>query len=315
MVANRCKACVTAVEAGTRLDHWLALKVPEFGRKRTKQLCDAGNVTVNGRVAIKSWVLQSGDEVSFPQPTPPAAVANATLALDIRFENEHTVIVDKPAGQATAPLDSNDRTTVVSALLARYPSLQGVGPHPLEPGLIHRLDNGTSGLLIAARSEPAFFALKHALTQGLIDKDYLAVVADNDLPESGRVEVPLRNSSHNARRVVVAAPGTRGARHANTLFQVIERMPPYAVVLVKAARAARHQIRVHLASLGCPLVNDELYGSPRQPLLAEGRHALHARRVAWVGNDTIPAFDVVAPVPDDLLGLLRKLGFCRALSL
>lgn len=296
------------------MDHWLALKVPDLGRKRAKQLCDSGGVTVNGRIERKSRVLQSGDEVCYPQTSLRAAVANAALALDIRFENEHTVIVNKPAGQATAPLDGHDHTTLVNALLARYPSLQSVGPNPLEPGLIHRLDNGTSGLLIAARSEAAIFTLKRALAQGLIEKDYLAVVDDHDLPERGCVEVPLRNSPHNARRVIVAAPGSRGARAATTQFQVVERVPAYAVVLVKAARAVRHQIRVHLASLGCPLVNDELYGSPRQPTLAEGRHALHARRVAWVGSDTIPAFDVVAPAPDDLRGLLRELGFSTALS-
>ena len=270
---------------------------------------------MNGRVASKNDPLPLGARVSFPVPGARQAVANSALALHVRFENDHCVIVDKPAGQATAPLDGSESTTLANALLARYPAMQGVGPNPLEPGLIHRLDNGTSGLLVAARSERAFDTLKRALLHGQIEKEYVAVVTDHDLPEQGSVEAPLHSSPHNARRVIVATPGARGARLATTHFHVVERAPPFAVVQAKAARASRHQIRVHLASVGCPLVNDELYGGLRRQTLAVGRHALHARRVAWVGNVTMPAFDVVAELPADLLTLLRELGFSRALSL
>ena len=198
---------------------------------------------------------------------------------------------------------------------SRYPSLQGVGPNPLEPGLIHRLDNGTSGLLVVARLTPAFKTLKETLSQGQMVKEYLAVVEGNKLPDRGCVTLHLRPSRRNARRVVVTEPTSPGARLASTQFQVVERLREFTLVEVQAKRALRHQIRAHLASLGCPLVNDELYGAKRLALLAPGRHALHARRVAWSGNDTMPRFDVVAPLPLDLLGLLRELGFVTSLSL
>ena len=315
VVNKQCTIEVTADEDGIRLDRWLALRVPLLGRKRAKRWCEAGCVLVNGRVGIKSLVLSAGQQVRLPLPAPRSAVPNASLTLDIRFENEFLAVVCKPALQATAPLDGDDHSALANALLAHYPSIQGVGPNPLEPGLIHRLDNGTSGLLVVARVTPAFDALRLALSMGQIDKEYLAIVQGVDLPDRGCIELPLRKSPRNARRVVVAEPSSPGARVAKTDFQILERSGEFSVVKVQASRALRHQIRAHLSSLGYPLVNDELYGATKQASLAPGRHALHARRVAWAGNGTMPAFDVVAPVPLDLLGLLRGLGFRTSLSL
>jgi 23S rRNA pseudouridine1911/1915/1917 synthase len=315
VVASHRTFPIAVDDAGARLDHWLTRKLPELGRKRARLWCEAGEVLVNGRAARKSRILQAGDEVSLPQPTARVAVANPKLTLDVRFENGHCVIVCKAAGQASVPLDGADHTTLVSALLAHYSSMQGVGDNPLEGGLIHRLDNGTSGLLVAARTQVAYDALKQALKNGRIEKEYVAVVLDRDLPEQGCIDAPLRPSPSNSRRVAVAGPNTRGARHATTRYHVVERSQGHAVVQAHAARALRHQVRAHFSSLGCPLVNDELYGGHPQAGLALGRHALHARRVVWEGTATIPAFDISAPLPEDLLALLRGLGFCEALSL
>jgi 23S rRNA pseudouridine1911/1915/1917 synthase len=184
-----------------------------------------------------------------------------------------------------------------------------VGSNPLEPGLIHRLDNGTSGLLVAAKSQLAFDALKSALAQGAIDKQYLAVVVDNELPEEGRIDVALEPSPHNPRRVIAARSRSGSAREAQTTFVVIERQPGLALVSATARRALRHQIRAHFASIACPLANDEAYGGPRVDALAKGRHALHARRVTWGGNQVISGFDVVADVPTDLEVWLAHSGF------
>jgi 23S rRNA pseudouridine1911/1915/1917 synthase len=234
---------------------------------------------------------------------------NPALTLDVRFENQFLVIVSKPPGQASAPLDEHDNSALANALLAHYPSMQGVGHTPLEPGLVHRLDNGTSGLLVAARSQPVFDVLKQALSKGELEKQYLAVVQSSQLPDHGRIDLPLRPSPHNARRVVVAARTAPGARDAKTQYQVVARQPPFALIQVEACRALRHQIRAHLASVGCPLLNDELYGAERVASLAAGRHALHASRIAWCGNHGIPPFDIEEPLPGDLVNLLRELGF------
>jgi 23S rRNA pseudouridine1911/1915/1917 synthase len=315
-VVNEPRTLVVAAnEAGTRLDRWLVEKVPELGRKRAKQLCEAGHVTVDGRVGGKSLNLQAGSQVCFPMPAERRAVPNPSLVLDIRFENEFCVVVCKPAGLATAPLDEQDESALANALLARFPMMQKVGAGPLEPGIIHRLDNGTSGLVVAAKTSLAFDALRLALSKGELHKDYIAIVTDNDLPDQGSAAAHLRPDPHNTRRVVVAEPSAPGARAARTFFQVVERSNGFAVVNAQASRALRHQIRAHLSNLGCPLLNDSLYGGRAEPTLAPGRHALHARRVKWLGNQVMPAFDVVAPLPMDLLDLLSKLGFTRSLSL
>ncbi len=315
VVNERHTFVVSTDEAGTRLDRWLVVRVPDLGRKRAKQLCDAGLVSVDGRVGGKSMPLSAGAEVCFPMPAERRAVPNPSLTLDVRFENAFCVVVCKPAGLATAALDECDDSALTNALLAHFPAMQGVGAGPLEPGIIHRLDNGTSGLVVAAKTSRAFDALRLALSKGELDKEYLAIVTDSDLPDQGSIERYLRPSSHNARRVVVAEPSAPGARAAKTYFRVLERSNGLAIINAQASRALRHQIRAHLSSLGCPLLNDALYGGRAETTLASGRHALHARRVKWLGNETLPAFDVVAPLPHDLRDLLGNLGFQTTLSL
>ncbi len=284
------------------------MKEPSLGRKYAKELCDGGLVTVDGRRAFKSLPLASGATVSFPERAPKQAIANAQLALDIRFESEHCVVVHKVAGQPTAPLDGLELETLANALVARFPEMHGVGNNPLEPGLIHRLDNSTSGLLVAAKSQCAFDVLKRALAAGAIEKEYIAVVLDGNLPESGSVDAPLAPSPHNTRKVDVVRPGSRSARPAVTSFQVVARGYGLAIARVLAKRALRHQIRAHFASLGCPLANDEIYGGARFEALSPGRHALHAVRVAWAGAEAIAGFDVSAPLPLDLQTWLNDLG-------
>ncbi len=291
-----------------RLDRWLVTREPSLGRKRAKALCDGGHVSVDGRRAWKSLPLTAGAAVSFPASEPKRAVGNASLPLDIRFEDEDCVIVCKIAGQPTAPLDGRESGTLANALLGRFPAMDGVGDNPLELGLIHRLDNGTSGLLIAAKSQRAFDILKRALAQGEISKEYIAVVHDRSLPESGCIDAPLAPSPHNSRRVSVARPGARQARPAETRFTVLARLGGVAVVSVQAKKALRHQIRAHLASIGCPLANDEPYGGARIDRLDPGRHALHARRVAWQGCPSIAGFDVSAELPADLESWLAELS-------
>ena len=314
MVGEKRTLVVEVSEAGTRLDRWLASRDAALGRRRAKDLCDAGCVWVDGRRAGKSLPLAAGATVCFPSSTPREAAPNSDLYLDIRYESEHCAVVHKIAGQPTAPLDGLERGTLANAVLANFPALRGVGTNPLEPGLIHRLDNGTSGLLILAKTQPAFEVLKRALALGEIEKEYVAVVHDRGLPDTGIIDTPLAPSPHNARRVVVARLGSRHSRPAGTAFTVTARHGDLAMVSVEAKRALRHQIRAHFASIGCPLVNDEPYGGERVTRLAPGRHALHARRVAWVGNPPILGFDVTSPLPEDLRSWVCEIGFANPLA-
>jgi 23S rRNA pseudouridine1911/1915/1917 synthase len=214
-------------------------------------------------------------------------------------------VVEKPAGQACAPLGPGETGSLAGALVTRYPEMQGVGYRAREPGLIHRLDTGTSGLVIAARNAEAFAALVEALQAHRLDKRYLAIVEAAGLPDSRVIELPLMPGSGG--KVVVAPLDGRGSgvKDCTSSFRTLERRGRFALVEVEASRAYRHQVRVHLAASGWPIAGDVEYGGAARPALA-GRHALHASHVAWAGDARVPAFAVDSPLPDDLLAFFRE---------
>ena len=315
MVKNAETARVTQAEAGVRLDRWLADKVPELGRRQAKLWCATGRVTVNGLAAAKDLRVKLDMEICYELPTDRRATQNPTLPLDVRLETASFVVVNKPAGQPSVALDAEDRSSMANSLLAHYPEMQDAGGKPLEAGLVHRLDTGTSGLLLAARTQEAFQVLQRAIRQGQIRKQYVVVALNRGLSQSGQIDLPLRPSPRSSRRMVVARLGQRGARKALTHYEVAERNENALVALVSAGPALRHQIRAHFAAVNCPLLNDEQYGAERLDALAEGRHALHARRIVWDGDNVVPAFDCIAPLADDLVALLRAMGFCDSSGL
>jgi 23S rRNA pseudouridine1911/1915/1917 synthase len=272
--------------------------------------------------------LQAGDVITVLVRPMVAATANPNLALDVRFESRDWVVVAKPAGQPSAPRSSTDLDTLANALVARYPELATVGHRALEPGLLHRLDNGTSGLLVAARHTAAFAAASQALKLGQWSKRYLALVQGNDLPTSAtirgrlvsdrhkpeRVNVPdgvtitaLEPSAYDAGDPIPLKEQALGAPH-ETRFIRLGCEGEFTYVEVAVSAAFRHQIRAHFAALGWPLLNDTIYGANVEPSLAPLRHALHAARVAWVGSEPFPGFDVAEPVATDLAALLRVRG-------
>lgn len=297
-----------------RLDRWLADECPILGRRGAKLWCENGHVTVNGRPAAKSLRLVAEMEIGYDVPEAPRAQQNWDLHLDIRLETPQVAVVYKPAGQPTAAHRDHRQTALANALAARYPEMSRFG-NPLEAGLIHRLDNGTSGLLVAARTQAAYDTLCKGLHEGRLDKEYFAIVEDHELPASGLFDTPLRPHPRNSKRMTAATLGQPGARQATTRFEVLERSNGLAAVRAFASPALRHQIRAHFAIQGCPLVNDEAYGGARHKLLTDMRHALHARRISWAGAAPVPAFDCTAALADDLVALLRDNGFTASTGL
>lgn len=285
---------VSADEAGSRLDRFLVLRCPELGRRAAADFIERGLVRVGGRRAVKSQRLAAGDAVTLPLDFAEAPAAQPELLLDVRLERADLVVVEKPAGQPSAPLVASELGSLAGALLARYPEMKGVGYRAREPGLIHRLDTRTSGLVIAARSSAAFEVLRAALESHRIDKRYLAIVEALRLPDELVIELPLMPGKSG--RVVVAPEG--GAPCVSQL-RTLERRGRFALVEVSASRAFRHQVRVHLAASGWPIAGDLDYGGALRPELS-GRHALHASHVAWAGDERVPAFAVDSPLPDDL---------------
>jgi 23S rRNA pseudouridine1911/1915/1917 synthase len=290
---------ISVAEAGERLDRLLVKHVPGLGRRGARELFALRRVTVDGRSAPASAPAVSGTRVEVT-PLDETPAAEPELALDVRLEAPALLVVHKPAGQPTAPLAAGERGTLANALLGRYPELAGVGHRPREPGLIHRLDNETSGLVIVARTPAAFEALARALRHGRITKRYLAITAARDLPASGVVEGALGPDPTRKGRVRgVPEPEREYSRAATTRYRVLATTAELTLVELEAARAFRHQIRAHLAAIGAPLVGDALYGGRAWPGMG-ARHALHASYVAWAGERTLPSFELNAELPDDM---------------
>lgn len=269
----------TAEEAGRRLDVFLVDRVEHMTRAKARALIENGEVRINGRRAKKGVMLAAGDVVTIealPAPTDFEPKPNAELPLTVLYEDASIVIVDKPAGVPTHPLRPEEDATIVSALVARYPEMLGVGYRKREPGILHRLDTDTSGTLLCARDAATFEALRIALREGRIQKTYAALV-------EGAVSAPrelhgaLAPDPRDARKVrLLDDPNTLepGARPAWTKLESAERMGAFSLVQVLAPRAGRHQVRAHLAHEGAPLAGDLLYGGPAVPGLT--RHFLHA---------------------------------------
>lgn len=293
---------ITRAEQGVRLDRLLVAHAPELGRKRAAELFAEGLVRVDGRRVHKGELAMSGQRVSAELPEIEHAVADAETPLELLLERADLVVVNKHAGQPSAALRTTDRGTVAGALLARYPEMQGVGFGPREPGLLHRLDTQTSGVLVAARSVATFERLRAALESGKLDKRYVALVESSTIDDRGVVDAPLGPHPKSARRVSVSTLSSPGAHAARSSYRVLERVGRLALVEVAASRAYRHQVRVHLASRGSPIVGDLLYGGLDVGL--GERHALHA---SYVACDVagVPAFAVTAPLPADMRELLR----------
>lgn len=294
--------------AGARLDKAVVALVEGVTRARVKKAIDAREIRVNGRVLPKGGVVRAGDVISADEAQVKSAegpcVSEPDAPLSVRFESEGVLVVDKPAGQATAPLRSDEAGTLASALVGHYPELQGVGYSPREPGIIHRLDTDTSGLVVVARTPAAFESLRAALKSERIAKEYLLVCKSEGLPDEGSVEHPIVNHPKDRRRVYPCVHPRDVMRYAPrpalTRFSVVRRSGEWALVRATAPRAVRHQIRAHFAAIGHPLAGDALYGEETKAI---GRHALHAARVAFDGEASL-AFDVSSELPADMAALL-----------
>jgi 23S rRNA pseudouridine1911/1915/1917 synthase len=308
---ERPELLVTDALDGTRLDKaTVELAEGKLSRAKVKRAIDAGEVRVNGRRRPKGALVAKGDRITLEgvaADSDDRALPDPAAPLTVRFESSKVIVVDKPAGQPTAPLRPGETGTLANALLARYPELAGIGYSSREPGLLHRLDTDTSGLVVVARSAEAFDTLKSALKDGRITKHYLLVCEKEGLADEGTISFPIASHPKDQRRVLACIHPRdvmrNAPRPASTAFRVRERGAKWALVEVEVSRALRHQIRAHFAATEHPLVGDTLYGGV---VVAElGRHALHASRVAFDGDgDAELRFDVESVLPEELARLV-----------
>jgi 23S rRNA pseudouridine1911/1915/1917 synthase len=286
---------------GVRLDVFLGRQLPAVSRRVVRRVIGEGAVRVNGRRAAKGARLRAGDVVSLPELSG-AVVAEPGPGPTVLYEDDDLVAVDKPGGMPSHAVDPRQRHTAGAFLLARWPEMAGVGD-ALAPGLVHRLDTGTSGVLLAARTAHAHAELRALLRAHVVEKHYLAVVAgDARALTDVRVDAALAHDPRDRRRMVPARPGMR-AWPAETRLAVERAGPERSLVAATILTGVTHQVRAHLAHVGHPVLNDMVYGV-MTPALPPGRHALHAACVRLRHPRTGAPLDVTAPLPADLARLL-----------
>jgi 23S rRNA pseudouridine1911/1915/1917 synthase len=279
--------------AGERLDRFLAA-LPEIGsRAAAERMLSGGGVLVDGRARAKSHKLVGGEELEFEPPTAPAStLVPEAMELAVRYEDEHVLVVDKPAGIVVHPAPGHAEGTLVHGLLAY--DVEG-GDEPDRPGIVHRLDRDTSGLLVVARSPEAHRRLQQLVQTRALTREYLALVVGRPRSRRGTVDAPIGRDRHDPLRHSL---DTDSPRDAVTHFEVEELLRRHALLRVTLETGRTHQIRVHLAAIELPVAGDPMYGRPGE--LGLQRQFLHAARLAFEHPITGAQLDVRSPLPADL---------------
>ncbi|PYN00211.1 MAG: RNA pseudouridine synthase [Candidatus Rokuibacteriota bacterium] len=304
MTSSRLTVGRTA--AGARLDRWLAESLPDLSRSRIQHLIAGQHVTVNGAATKASHRLHGGETIEIDVPSlPPDDLVPEPIALTVLHEDDHVLVIDKPAGMVVHPGAGNATGTLAAAALAHAPAIAGVGG-PRRPGIVHRLDKDTSGVLVMAKTRAAYEGLTAQLVERSVTRRYVAVVHGRVGLTAGVVDAPMgRDPSHRQRMTV--RPAGKGKR-AVTHYRVVERFPHFTYLELRLETGRTHQIRVHMASLGHPVVGDRTYGRShgKQPIASEGL-ALHAVTLAFLHPISQKRLEFTAAFPLRLERLLSQL--------
>jgi 23S rRNA pseudouridine1911/1915/1917 synthase len=288
-----------------RLDKFLVERLPDFSRSRLQALIKEGKVSVSGTQVQKAgFMLEGGEQVSIEIPAPqPASFTPEEIPLDIVFENDDLLVVNKPAGMVVHPAAGHLSGTLVHAALAHSPEMEGIGGEQ-RPGIVHRLDKNTSGLILLAKNDKTHRWLVNHFRERLVKKVYLALVDGKPPTPNGRVETPIGRSSADRKKMAVVS-STHG-RDALTEYWTIEAFAEHTLVEVHPITGRTHQIRIHMEFLGCPVAGDTVYGRRHSTIPVE-RHFLHAARLSiqLPGENSLRTFE--APLPAELQEVLDSL--------
>ncbi len=284
----------TVEVGGARLDKFVAERLPELSRTHARKLIDEGYITVNGEAAKPSLKLAEGDdiEVVVPPENPPDLVAN-DIPLNIIYEDRDVLVVDKPAGLAVHPAPGHPDHTLVNAVLHHLPDLAAEDAASLRPGIVHRLDMDTSGIIVVAKNRAAQADLSAQFAERTVAKTYLVLVRGRLTPEKGIIDAAIGRDRANRQRMAVSAKG----REARTDYRVVRYAGDYTLAEIKPETGRTHQIRVHLAAIGYPVVGDATYGV-KAPFLE--RQFLHAHRIRFRLPSTGEEAEFESPLPEDL---------------
>ncbi len=292
---------------GTRLDAWLAAECEGFSRSRVQGLIRAGRMRVNGSVVDRAaFKVNPGDMVTLAVPPPvPAEPQPEDIPLDVMYEDDHMIVIDKPAGLVVHPAPGHLSGTLVNALLHHCPALEGIGG-VARPGIVHRLDQDTSGLMVVAKTEAAMRTLtKEFSSHANIRKTYLALVHGTPVPAEGRIENMIGRCPWDRKKMAIVE---RNGKVAVTNYRTLSA-GRISLVECVIETGRTHQIRVHMASLGCPIAGDALYGRPgwdRQLQPVPARQMLHAWKLELKHPVTRAQLAFEAPIPSDFSPWLRS---------
>ena len=315
---------VGSPSAGTRLDLFLVATCSDLSRSRLQKLIAEGAVRVDGAPARRSHVVRAGEDVSLEVPEPRETTLEAEdIPLSILYEDDELLAIDKPAGLVVHPAPGHPSGTLVNALLHHVRNLAGIGGE-LRPGIVHRLDRDTTGVLLVAKTDRAHQLLSRQMRRRTLRKEYLALAAGVPGVRKGEVALAIGRDPRDRKKMKAfrqlddATPA--GAREARTLYEIEREWFPLGLTLLRCrlVTGRTHQIRVHLAAAGLPVVGDPVYGRPRYERVRDAalrrrleefpRQALHAERVAFHHPVTQEVVEIVAPIPADLAGLVDAIG-------
>lgn len=301
-MSELCHLEVESEDAGTRLDVFLAARLVSVSRSAAQRMVREGHVRVNGRITRPSTRVETGDVINGRIVLPPTLSARPeSIPLTIVYADDDLAVIDKPAGMVVHPAPGHSSGTVANALAALYPAIRDLDGD-VRPGIVHRLDKDTSGLMVVALSASAHAALQRQIAARQAGREYCALAGGIVSPDSGVIDAPIGRDQRERSRM--AAHGA-AARPARTAYRVRERLPGYTLLEARLETGRTHQIRVHFAASGHPLAGDSAYGGGELPGL--NRQFLHATRLTLRSPSTGEVLDLRSPLPSDLDAVLRSL--------
>lgn len=289
-------------DSGSRIDKYISDNIAELTRSAAQGLIEGGSILVNGKSSAKNYKLKSGDEIRIEIPEPqPMEAAPEDIPLDIVYEDGDLLVVNKPKGMVVHPAHGNHTGTLVNALLHHCgDSLSGING-VIRPGIVHRIDKNTSGLLIVAKNDSSHLHLAEQIKAHSFTREYEAVASGYFRDSAGTVDAPIGRHKTERKKMCVTQ---ENSRNAVTHYEVIRQYGGYAHVRLRLETGRTHQIRVHLAYIGHAVLGDEVYGKPYKGL--EGQ-CLHARKIGFIHPSTGEYMEFVSELPDYFTAVLRKL--------
>lgn len=290
-------------DIGQRLDKWLISKDIDITRSALQKLIDDGGVTVGGAPQNKSYKLRAGDSVIITIPEPKELeVTPQDIPIEIVYEDEHLLVVNKPKGMVVHPAPGNPDGTLVNALLyhckGRLSSINGV----IRPGIVHRIDKNTSGLLIVAKTDNAHNHLAKQISEHSFTREYRAVVCGRLKEQKGTIDAPIGRDKRDRKKMCVCM---QNSKHAVTHYELIEQYEKYAYMKFILETGRTHQIRVHCAYTGHPVLGDDVYGKPFKGI--DGQ-CLHAKKLGFIHPETKEYMEFDSELPGYFTDILRKIG-------